>query len=515
MPKKSLTYVLCVILTVLLLSVMVSAEDATFSGAEFDVKGFDDPSALSDGNTQTTYATATHGTPRVTVTREGNISGIYVIFDKIPSGWTISDKEESVKVECGTNGFLHEFISISDNFTNSVSELVLTFPVGTVVSEIYAFSEGDIPEWVQIWELPHEKADLLLIASHGGDEHVFFAGVIPYYAIERQMNVQVAYLVNNNDSHERPHEILSGLWKVGIRNYPVFSDIPDISVTADDRTDAKNMAIDAYGKIGYTFDSFVEYITECIRRFKPIVIVSHDSDGENGQGIHVLCADAIAEALNCSLNEGKYLGSVEKYGTWMPEKVYLHLYSENKILIDIDKPYESLGGKTPFEVSREGFECHKTQLWTWYDWMFGSTSAPINKASEIEKHSPCKYGLFHTTVGNDKPGSDFFQNTKSHAEKEQDLETQTVGTIAPVETLPSELVVPGINTEESASETDADRPESKAPFKIDKKFVIVAIVLTSVGVCIVVIIFTVISSKTNVRARKRKQAERRKRMNKI
>ena len=511
MMKKSLTYVICIVLAVFLFAAFVSADEAVFSGADLDVKGFDDPSALSDGNTQTTFATATHGSPRVTVTREGNIGGVYVIFDKTPASWSISDKEGSVTVECGTNGFLHEFINVAEKF-GGVEELIFNFPVGTVISEIYVFSDGDIPDWVQMWQPPHEKADLLLIPSHGGDEHVFFAGVIPYYAVERGMNVQVAYLVKGNDSHERPHEILSGLWKAGIRNYPVFSDIPEVSATANDRTDAKNNALDAYGRLGYNFDHFVQYITECIRRFKPIVIVSHDSDGENGNGTHVICADAIAESLNCSLNDGKYLDSVDKYGTWMPEKVYLHLYSENKVTIDIDKPFESLGGKTPFEVSREAFECHKTQLWTWYDWMFGSTSAPINKASEIEKHSPCKYGLYHTTVGNDKPGGDFFQNTKSHAEKEQDLETQTIGTIAPVETIPSELVVPGIDTEDqTADETDIDKIDTKSPFKFDKKFVMVAIVLVAVGICIAVIIFTVASSKTNVRTRKRRQAERRNR----
>ncbi|MBR4932883.1 MAG: PIG-L family deacetylase [Clostridia bacterium] len=510
MLKKSVTYLFCVILTAFLLSTFVGAEEAVFSDAQYDVKGFDEPSAISDGNTQTTFATGTHGTPRVTVSREGNIGGVYVIFDKASTAWTLSDKDETVSVQCGANGFLHEYVNVSEHFTEGVTELVLTFPIGTAISEIYVFSEGEIPDWVQLWQPPHEKADLLLIAAHGGDEHIFFAGVIPYYAIERQMNVQVAYLTGNSDSHERPHEILSGLWKAGIRNYPVFSDIPEVTATAGDRTDAKNIALDAYTKAGYSFDSFVEYITECIRRFKPIVIVSHDSDGENGNGTHVICADAIAESLNCSLNDGKYLDSVENYGTWMPEKVYLHLYPENKMTIDIDKQYESLGGKSPFEVSREAFECHKTQLWTWYDWMFGSTSSPINKASEIEKYSPCKYGLFHTTVGNDKAGSDFFQNTKSHAEKDQDLETQTVGTIAPVETLPSELTAPVVDTEvDTEDETSDDKESVKKPFKVDREFVIVAIVLVAVGICVAVIIFTVASSKTSVRSRRRKRAERR------
>ena len=86
--------------------------------------------------------------------------------------------------------------------------------------------------------------------------------------------------------------------------------------------------------------------------------------------------------------------------------------------MDWDKPLESLGGKTAFQKTQEGFDCHKSQHWTWfYNWIYGKNNQ-ITKASQIEKYSPCEYGLFYTTVGVDVTGGDFMENVISHSELE-------------------------------------------------------------------------------------------------
>ncbi len=508
MFKRSLTCVIMLLLAVILLTVSVSAEEAVYSGAVFNVKGFDNPNAVNDENKVTSYAEATHGTPKITVSREDGIGSIYVIFDKIPSGWTLTDEENEKTVKCGTNGFLHEYVDVSSLIGKDVSELTMTFDIGTVITEIYVFSPGETPDWVQKWEAPCEKADLMLLASHSDDEQLYFAGVLPYYAVERQMNVQVVYLVSHFDTHERPHEQLDGLWTVGVRNYPVISSFPDLYSKSEDREVAKASALQIYGEQGYTFESFVEFITECIRRFKPIVVVSHDPNGEYGHGTHVVCSDAVVEAVKQGMNASFHTESIDKYGAWIPDKLYLHLYPENQIKFDWDKPYESLGGRTPYEVTREGFQCHKTQLWAFNEWLCGTTSAPITKASEITLYSPCIYGLAHTTVGLDKGGGDFFENTKTHEEKLHDEETQTQATLAPVVTLPSEIVPDVQTTGEAQTEATADKAEPK---DFNRSAAILAVVLVSIGICVVIVIVTVASSKTSVRMRKRKKAERRNR----
>ena len=56
--------------------------------------------------------------------------------------------------------------------------LELQFDGDAYVAEVFGFSEGALPDWVQIWGIPLEKADILLLSSHSDDEQLFFAIVI-------------------------------------------------------------------------------------------------------------------------------------------------------------------------------------------------------------------------------------------------------------------------------------------------------------------------------------------------
>ena len=60
------------------------------------------------------------------------------------------------------------------------------------------FSDGELPDWVQQWEPTPKKADLLLLVAHPDDELIFFGGTIPTYAVEKNMNVVVAYMSYSN-----------------------------------------------------------------------------------------------------------------------------------------------------------------------------------------------------------------------------------------------------------------------------------------------------------------------------
>ena len=77
------------------------------------------------------------------------------------------------------------------------------------INEVFVFGDGDLPDWVQRWEPTPEKADLLLLVAHPDDELIFFGGTIPTYAVERGMNVVVAYMSYSNTTRrsellERP-----------------------------------------------------------------------------------------------------------------------------------------------------------------------------------------------------------------------------------------------------------------------------------------------------------------------
>ncbi len=385
--------------------------DAVYSDSQITSEGFSSPTLLTDGNDRTYTSSGAGGS--VNVTRDDGISSLYIVFDRLPGEWTLTDTESGTTVTCGKNGFLHEFVDLKSLFGYLPKSVRMDFSMGASIAEIYAFSEGELPDWVQIWDLPADRADLLLFSSHSDDEQLFFAGILPYYAGELGYEVQVVYIVNHFDTHERPHEQLDGLWAVGVKNYPVIPEFPDLY------SESLDGALSVYGGRGYTFEDFTEYITECIRRFEPLVIVSHDINGEYGHGTHILCTAAIRDYLQHAEDADYFTESATRYGLWTPQKTYLHLYSENQITLDLDKPLESFGGRTAFEVTQDGFGYHKSQHWTWfYRWIYGTADAPITKASEITSYSPCLYGLYQTSVGSDTVGGDFFENIKTYAELE-------------------------------------------------------------------------------------------------
>jgi len=288
---------------------------------------------------------------------------------------------------------------------------VMSFSGYVSISEVYGFTKGELPAWVQRWEPPCEQADLLMLSSHSDDEHLFFAGVLPYYAVERGMTVQVAYIINHFDTYARPHEQLDGLWAVGVRHYPVMTDFPDLY------SESEEQALNAFAAYGIGFEDYVGFITDTIRRFKPLVVMSHDVDGEYGHGTHILCSKALMQAVELTMDAEYRPESAQQYGTWDVEKTYLHLYKENPVVMNWDVPLEKFGGLTAFEASRLGFDCHTSQHWTWfYGWIYGK-NAPITKASEIATYSPCEYGLYRTTVGADVVGGDFFENVMTYEQR--------------------------------------------------------------------------------------------------
>ncbi len=428
----------CLMLVLALGRMEVEAAEAEHLNTVVEAAEISNLSRLTDGN-RASYLNLSEENV-LTVKREDGIAGLYLEFDRVPSPWELSCGEEIIT--CGTNGFLHEYVDVKALFGSMVEEVELTFPTGTVLSEVYGFSDGELPDWVQTWAPPHEKADLLLLTTHSDDEQLFFLGMLPYYTMERNLRVQVAYGVQHFEAdgvqnHTRPHEQLDGLWTVGVRHYPVMSDFPDLYAESKDRQVALDNAKTVFAKAGVEYQDVMDYVTTIIRRFQPLVVVSHDLNGEYGHGAHVLMVEALTEALVAAADESVSIKAEQTtsadevgddlqtkdtdYAPWQVEKTYLHLYPENTIVMDYDTPYESMGGRTAFEVSQEGFGCHKSQHWTWFNrWMNGTPEAPITKASQIKTYSPCKYGLYQTTVGTDVVGGDFFENIKTYDVREEE-----------------------------------------------------------------------------------------------
>jgi Uncharacterized proteins, LmbE homologs len=360
-----------------------TAEQATLSAA-FVPPAEGDLSAVLDHSEYTSFAAASQ--TRLRFSASAPVMSLYFLFDE-PCEWTLV-LSGGKALPGGRNGFIHEYFGLSE----AVTGFDMIIPAGCRLTEAYAFTDGELPEWVHIWEPPCEKADLMIMPTHADDEHLWFGGAMPYYAGELGCKVQVVYLTYHADAPWRFHELLNGLWTVGVRNYPVFVD------KFRDTVDTKPSLYAAQSIFGH--DRVLEYQVEMLRRFSPRVILAHDINGEYGHGAHKLNASTLLEALRIYEDPAVFPESAGKYGISQVQKCYLHLWPENRITVSwSDKKLSRFGGRSALDMAIEGYHCHKSQLrWRYH-------------VREWGKYDCRQFGLAYTTVGYDTPGlGDLFEN---------------------------------------------------------------------------------------------------------
>lgn len=377
--------------------------------------GFDTVAFLTDGNTGS-YRTA-KGKCSITLMNEAGIGSVYLMFDEAYGEYTVENAGTSEHITAGEYGYLHEYIDLDEAFHGPVTSVTFHFSREAVqISEIEVYTVGSVPDHVQIWQPPLDnQTDILLLSSHGDDDQLFFAGLIPQYTSQGNVGVQVAYLTDHrNLTTQRTHEILNGLWATGCTAYPVMAEFPDFRIDDLQKTYAE------FERLGYTKDDLLNYVVGLLRRFKPNVVVGHDIDGEYGHGMHMAYTDCLIKALELSNDETAFPDLAQTYGLWDVPKTYLHLYTENKIELDYDQPLDAFDGMTAFQVSQQlGYPCHKSQQDTWFtDWINGDNNE-ITKASQIKRYNPCFFGLYRSTVGEDIEKNDFLENITTYRKQEQ------------------------------------------------------------------------------------------------
>lgn len=357
----------------------------------------------------TTYTITMKKGTEFSLESEQGIASLYFVFGDVPGAYTITDNKTGAVRAFGQKGWLHEFVDLESAFGSVPESVKLSFPEQDVgINEISVFTSGQVPDFVQRWEEPVDhETDLVLFSTHGDDEQLFFAGLLPYYAGELGYQVQVVYLTDHhNNSRKRMHEMLDGLWAVGVRAYPVFGTYEDIY------SNSRQEALQKYASQGIGEEELLDFVVEQLRRFRPKVAVGHDLRGEYGHGMHMLYADLLCKAAEISNDPTRYPELAEKYGVWDVPKTYLHLYEKNPIHMNWDIPLEAFDGKTAYEVTRDrGFPCHVSQR-SAYAWYFRGSPT----AESVDAYNCCDYGLYRTTVGLDEKKNDFFENLTTYAE---------------------------------------------------------------------------------------------------
>lgn len=467
--------------------------DVTVGGTGYDSFGF-----LSDGNIRS-YTTSA-SSAAITLEATEGIASLYLMFDLEPAPYTITDNSTKKVLNAGQYAMLHEYVDLTTGFGTAPTSVTIQFEKAVRMSEIYAYSAGTLPSNVQVWQPPLEdKADILLLATHGDDDQLYFAGLFPLYAGELGYGVQVAYLTDHrNMTKVRTHEMLNGLWATGVNAYPVFGDFDDF------RIDDLQETYDEYAARGTTRDELMQFVVTQLRRFNPQVVIGHDFQGEYGHGMHMVYTDLLVEALDYCGDETVYPDIAAKYGVWDVPKTYIHLYKTNPIVIDYDQPLEAFDGLTAFQVTQDyGFPCHESQQgYMFTPWLYGSgrtkANKSITKVTEIVNYNPAQFGLYRTTVGEDVEKNDFMENLTSYAEQErleqerleaERLEQEQLGQEQPEQEHLEQEQQQGTNRPQSSDQSEPQSDEGKNEGKTDP---VLAIVLIGGSLIAVVLLILVI-----------------------
>lgn len=428
MTAKKNKFTAAALLIISLFSITAFANEAREITKECDITCLGITKERICDNSVATHSEGTDIT--VTVKANENIGGIYLKYNNYaPDGGMLNGE-----IPIAQNGFVHEYIELGGTDTAN-----LLFPHADIC-DIFVYSEGELPSDVQRWEEGNHDTDILLCATHSDDDQLFFAGLLPYYAGHIGANVRVSYFVNHFDTYNRTHELLDGLWHCGVRNYP------DISPFPDGYSESTDGAINYLKSRNVNYGDVLAYQKSIIEKYKPLVVVLHDFNGEYGHGAHMLNTKSFVEAFETA-EEGQYV----------PEKVYVHLYDKNKIELNIDQPLECFEGKSAFNISQEAFNFHKSQHWTWfYGWIYGK-GTKITNSVQINKYSPSQYGLYFTRVGEDIKKNDLLENVVIYTDKNKSEQKQVASADVPSK-------IPSVRQEATTKNDDEQTSVTKKEF---------------------------------------------------
>lgn len=347
---------------------------------------------LTDAKYKTIWQGTKESWVEMTLPDDNPCFGLYICFGGRLTCWEIQalnaqgDWETAYTPE---NAFYHQYVQLSGLTRLRIYSKPEKTKPPLAISEIRLLGKGTLPGWVQVWRRMEGKADLMVFAAHPDDEYLFMGGAIPYYAGGLHKKVIAVYLVNTNSI--RKSELLDGLWHCGVRDYPEMGT-------------AKDYYLLSMRKIYSLWheEQLRIRITRLIRKYKPDVLVTHDVKGEYGHGAHKAAADICKTCLIHAQDNAYDAQSVRMYGAWLIPKMYLHLYKENQMRMDWQRPLSSFSGLSAIQVAGDAFKMHVSQ------------QKGEHNMENVSQYDSSLFGLYHSAVGPDVLKGDFFENLPPH-----------------------------------------------------------------------------------------------------
>ena len=346
-------------------------------------------SSVTDSSNDTYWKS---GKMTVEFPEDKKVDGILIKWFWASSKYTLKTYDENGEVldsysEKNYN-MLNKYYSVDEAAVKAVIELKeQSGNKGMAALRVYEKDKVGVS--VQRWEpAKNGECDLMVISAHRDDEVLYFGGTIPYYQNVKDKNVYVLYM--SGDGRVRNREALDGLWSMGCKSYPVFMGFEG----------GYHNGISGTLKSWGGEDAVLKKMVEKIRKYKPDVIVSHDTNGEYGHPTHKTVAYLAKKAVKLAGDKSKYPSSYKQYGAWKVKKLYLHMYNKNRITLKCyNKTDAKMNWKSAYQLACVGFDKHRSQQGGW----------SMNSAA-VKRYPSNQYGLVYTRVGKDKEKNDLFEN---------------------------------------------------------------------------------------------------------
>jgi len=189
-----------------------------------------------------------------------------------------------------------------------------------------------------------DGVDFMIICAHPGDEYLYLGGALPLYAGEQGRTAVVVYLSSTDEAQRQAAE--DGLARFGGNVQAVFGSFSSVYTSTEDE------ALDYWKKADVT-----AYLVDLIREYKPVVVISHDPLGEYGHGAHCVASDCALLAVTAAAKEDQ-AESAAQYGLWQVQRLFLHRYGEDLVVLDRSQPLSHFDGQTALELDQAGYAAY-------------------------------------------------------------------------------------------------------------------------------------------------------------
>ena len=311
---------------------------------------------------------------------------LYLFAFVPPDSFTITQKDDQDAVLCEEE-LIPERMCSQMSLTEGCRSVTVICNGRCKLNALQVFGEGDVfPKKTVWWDEPREYCELLLVSTHFDDEILMMGAVLPTYAGDQRRDCAVIYTVNENNK-VRYMEAIQGLWEMGVRREPIALSFDYSSMDKALNNDEK----------GVFCKDDLAIMVGLIRRLRPLVVVTHDVNGEYGHREHRKTSALVRRAVELASDFTYDPDTVQQYGVWQVQKEYIHLWQENRLLLDEKAPLTNMNGRSALQVARDAFAFHKTQQ----KWSVDA---------ENRKNPIGRFGLYFTAVGLDSGINDMFEN---------------------------------------------------------------------------------------------------------